>query len=442
VPNLVRGDVNRLLGQFDHRIDFPTDWPFVILYGANGVGKTKLLELIDAVFGRRFGRVISVPFDSARFTFDDGTILTVIRRSHGSRPGTGGDEGTESFPLTITLQDATGGTTAWNGSAVAPRETTQRTPYYVTVSAVESWLSDRNTAPISLERHSARPGAVDLSSELPEEIGSFLASTNVHLIETQRLLTVGPSWEARASTGAPMHESSTVLEFSRDLTRKLAEALATNSRKSQQLDRSFPRRILTSPPTEEVTDAQIRARYKKQSEIRERLARIAVLDAAADLPLPSRELDDSERRMLWTYLDDTDQKLATFQDLLERIDLFQEIVSARLLDKELEIDPEVGFKVRTKSGKILGPSNLSSGEQHRLILIYDLLFNVQSGSLVLIDEPEISLHVTWQHQFLDDIVKIAGLRSLRFIMATHSPQTIHKWWSRSVSLGPRIETAE
>ena len=34
---------------------------------------------------------------------------------------------------------------------------------------------------------------------------------------------------------------------------------------------------------------------------------------------------------------------------------------------------------------------LSSGEQHELVLAYDLLFKVKEKSLVLIDEPELSL---------------------------------------------------
>jgi predicted ATP-dependent endonuclease of OLD family len=73
------------------------------------------------------------------------------------------------------------------------------------------------------------------------------------------------------------------------------------------------------------------------------------------------------------------------------------------------------------------------------VLAYDLLFNVKPDALVLIDEPEISLHVAWQQQFLNDIARIAEVASLRFIIATHSPQIIHKWWAQAVALGPDAE---
>ena len=102
----------------------------------------------------------------------------------------------------------------------------------------------------------------------------------------------------------------------------------------------------------------------------------------------------------------------------------------------MSIDPELGFVFKTSRGLSLSPENLSSGEQHELVLLYDLLFNVEPGTLVLIDEPEISLHVGWQQKFLSDVSDIARLTSLRFVVATHSPQIIHKWWERATALGP------
>ena len=70
---------------------------------------------------------------------------------------------------------------------------------------------------------------------------------------------------------------------------------------------------------------------------------------------------------------------------------------------------------------------LSSGEQHELVLLYDLLFNVQPGALVLIDEPEISLHVSWQKRFIEDLQRISRLVKFRSVVATHSPQIAGKW---------------
>ena len=66
--------------------------------------------------------------------------------------------------------------------------------------------------------------------------------------------------------------------------------------------------------------------------------------------------------------------------------------------------------------------------------MFDLLFNVPKGALVLIDEPEISLHVVWQLAFIPDVQRIASLSGFRFIVATHSPQIINDAWARAVRL--------
>jgi predicted ATP-binding protein involved in virulence len=192
--------------------------------------------------------------------------------------------------------------------------------------------------------------------------------------------------------------------------------------------------VLGGAVPSDITDQQVQERYDAQSDLRRRLAEISVLDRSDEMPLPHRALHDWERRVLWTYLDDSEQKLSTFQTLLDRVRLLREIVNSRFLFKELVIDADRGFRFETESGEEVGPNQLSSGEQHELVLLYDLLFNVGANSLVLVDEPEISLHVGWQQQFLNDIQRIASLADLQFIVATHSPQIIHTWWDRSIAL--------
>ncbi|WP_369126777.1 AAA family ATPase [Bradyrhizobium canariense] len=56
------------------------------------------------------------------------------------------------------------------------------------------------------------------------------------------------------------------------------------------------------------------------------------------------------------------------------------------------------------------------------MLIYDLLFKTKPNSLLLIDEPEISLHIAWQKHVLPDLKKIISLAPMDVILATHSPQ--------------------
>ncbi|AEB47405.1 putative ATP-binding protein [Micromonospora maris AB-18-032] len=169
--------------------------------------------------------------------------------------------------------------------------------------------------------------------------------------------------------------------------------------------------------------------------MRERLAQIDLLETAPEIALP-KVLLPWQSRVLWTYLQDSDLKLDLFEGFLAKLELLIEIVNSRFLHKHLRIDRDKGFVFETAQGEVVRPEQLSSGEQHELVLFYDLLFRVKAGSLVLIDEPEISLHVSWQREFLNDIVRVARLTSLRFVVATHSPQIAHKWIERTVALRP------
>ena len=68
------------------------------------------------------------------------------------------------------------------------------------------------------------------------------------------------------------------------------------------------------------------------------------------------------------------------------------------------------------------------------VLLYELLFKVEPGALVLIDEPEISLHVAWQKEFLKDILSVIAVQRINVILATHSPQIINDRWDLTVDL--------
>ncbi|AIV39361.1 hypothetical protein NI26_02095 [Curtobacterium sp. MR_MD2014] len=142
--------------------------------------------------------------------------------------------------------------------------------------------------------------------------------------------------------------------------------------------------------------------------------------------------------MLELYLEDADQKLASFSEVLAKINLLEQIINGRLLAKRLRIDANNGMVVtRNRDGSTIPLTALSSGEQHEIILLFDLLFNVQPNSVVLIDEPEISLHIGWQKKFIADVLLIAGLVGFQFCVATHSPQIIGQWWNIADRLGPK-----
>ena len=121
-------------------------------------------------------------------------------------------------------------------------------------------------------------------------------------------------------------------------------------------------------------------------------------------------------------------------NIADRIVVFKRIINNWFKYKKLEIDKKEGFFFVTDNGDRLSPRNLSSGEQHELVMLYELLFKAEAGSLILIDEPEISLHVEWQSQFLQELLEITKLADLDILMATHSPDIIQDRWDLTVEL--------
>lgn len=67
----------------------------------------------------------------------------------------------------------------------------------------------------------------------------------------------------------------------------------------------------------------------------------------------------------------------------------------------------------------------SSGEQCMLVMMLGIAGHISDGSLVLIDEPEISLHPEWQERFVNLLKSSFNHFSrCQFIIATHSPQIV------------------
>jgi len=84
---------------------------------------------------------------------------------------------------------------------------------------------------------------------------------------------------------------------------------------------------------------------------------------------------------------------------------------------------EIIFKNKiTKQEFII--DNLSSGEQTLLIKTLYLYLQDLTNKIILIDEPELSLHPSWQSRIFKLYEKFAITNNCQIIMATHSPQII------------------
>jgi len=131
--------------------------------------------------------------------------------------------------------------------------------------------------------------------------------------------------------------------------------------------------------------------------------------------------NDNDARILSTHINEVERKLSIYDDFLKKIELFSTLIENKVFaNKKFTLSPAYGIRCISDNGAIIDLDCLSSGEQNQLILLYDFIFRVQDNSILLLDEPENSLHVTWQRLFINDIQLIAEKKNLQTIIATHS----------------------
>lgn len=272
------------------------------------------------------------------------------------------------------------------------------------------------------------------------------SSIHIRLIESQRLLNFIPNRSSRPYHGKTSM-LSTVSAYSDELAKLMQDKFKEYGTTSQSLDRTFPIRVVKQQPSPDLTDEQLRHQLNELEATRSRLIEVGLLDKDEDseFQIQPQDIDESTKNALSVYVEDVEKKLSVFAEIASKIDLLRRIINNKFAYsyKEISFSKEKGFIFTTRynsplsNSKSLSPTDLSSGEQHELVLLYELLFKVKSNSLVLIDEPELSLHVGWQIQFLKDLQEITKLTDSDVLMATHSPDIIQERWDLTVELkGP------
>lgn len=106
---------------------------------------------------------------------------------------------------------------------------------------------------------------------------------------------------------------------------------------------------------------------------------------------------------------------------------YLEIINSFFKDsrKEIQFTDNNVVRVMLPSGSSSDLTSLSSGERQIFVLITHLFFNpsMRAENILLIDEPELSLHLKWQRQFVGAL-RAAG-PATQMILATHSPEIIY-----------------
>jgi predicted ATP-dependent endonuclease of OLD family len=111
------------------------------------------------------------------------------------------------------------------------------------------------------------------------------------------------------------------------------------------------------------------------------------------------------------------------EEIYSQIDLFLKIIKEFITDKEFNFIS--GRLVISNQHENIDHAKLSSGEKQLIILLAEALLQKSNKHIFLADEPELSLHITWQRKIIPAIKQINP--NAQVIVATHSPEVASKF---------------
>jgi predicted ATP-binding protein involved in virulence len=445
--------IQKLFGQFDYTISLNQNEGITILTGPNGYGKTTILNIIYNFFKQNFFFFQKLIFQDITFSFPEekNVVVTKGKREEAVQIGQDIDdiddeeqvipEGFSFVDVDFILKDGEKVIEIFTFNFEIAnklfKNISKLNPEIERVS--QNQLHDsrtRNYMDVDDYLLQSQQKFFDILNEYSkqnnqiEQFLAILSCVDVYLIKEQRLLK--PIYPPRRFIGQANNRhpfSYTIQSYAVELKNLIHQKQAEAFQESQKLDNSFPSRLMQNEKS--LSPKEFDSRFMALTKKQQQLQQFGITISNIQIP----EFNKSKADVLAVYLDDSEKKTDLFDDLVTKINLFVTIINDKeFAHKKINIDGEAGFYFITDEGHKLNLTALSSGEQEEVVVLYELLFRTQPNALILIDEPEISLHVSWQKTFVDDLLSISDIKHISFLLATHSPQVINSRWDMTTDL--------
>lgn len=380
-------DIKRLFGLYSYFLDFtnPEGSALKFITGPNGYGKTTILSLINSLYLCQFDFFKEIPFDSISYLFEEETVEITRKRMNDEIENEGSDESHQAETI-LTIR------------------------FY------------RNTDPATIEVVELKEN--DCTDKIGHNLKIYLSSLSCYYIKDQRLKHKQALVEGSVSKPAGTVSVSAVKDNANDLCHKLAEQRAKLNDALNVAKLQFG----TS-----IDEAEYNQRKERLLPMLEQFRKFGLSDESL---IPKDYVGENAifLNAFLIALEKAVDEIASFVQCLETF--FNIIERSHFVDKKMEINPRYGYRfiMNNQLHTILPSSALSSGEQHILILSYELLFKAQDNAMVLIDEPEMSFHLMWQINFLKNLNSIIKQRKIQCVISTHSPQIFSQNWKLTVDL--------
>lgn len=416
--NIKNLKVEKLHNQFSYDISFAGDNSLSIFTGPNGYGKTTMLQIIDNVAKGNFLYFYTFHFNKIEFEFADNVFLTI----HVDKLQNDGESDDEILIKQIKFIYEDKSQNIKNSFVLRLNDIYKLIPMRYRKN-MEIYSTNEQFVSFLMEYIAKNPDDriyETIAKNQNQELFLFLLGNfRTFFIPAQRLYY----FEKENAKSGRFGKKSSADEVSLSMKTQLEKSRIDYLENAQKHDNQFIHKYLSSTK-KEYTEEEFRKESTELQLLINELYLYKLIDKITLL-----EYDPTHKKILSVYLDDLREKLEHYTAILKKLRIFSSILEEKMFaNKKVYLSPDYGISASLEDGSDINLNALSSGEQNEIIMLYHLIFDVKDNTVLLIDEPEISLHVAWQLEFLDDIEKILEEKKIQVIIATHSPQIINEKW--------------
>lgn len=441
--------VEGLFDRFTHHIPLPSsDNPVRYLSAPNGYGKSTALQIIDDLGHAHWLRLARTYFARATLTFESGRLLTLERtkeaETHVLLKFTLSAPGHDDLPDTLRISTGEPSPT-FN----VPRRMSRAAFHYYSELLSRRQFTDDVPARSQVQREALdRPTA---EKPLEPPIAEALANVSVYYLDAQRLRTQIREESLHQDLffdGKGSRDEDSITELSARVGQMLRHARVVYGQAGRQAERTFPARVLRALKdqtfAEPVNPKGLEKRYSELRRKESLLRELSLTDGMMDeIPDDYFHADGPTVAILGQYLNDIEERFRLLERNARQLSVFRDTLNGMLEGKTVRFLADgnwtrnrQGLRVETIDGRTIPLASLSSGEQHLVVMFGRILFHsrLRKNGLVLLDEPEISLHPEWQTALSRALRQVAKVNKCRMLLATHSPTMIDNEWDDEIDL--------
>ena len=411
--------IRNLYDLYSYDIKFENEPNIQIITGPNGFGKTTILQIVSHFYSGKFWYFYFLPFSSIDFILSDDVKCTFTKKIQSSKDKCDGSDDKSLVDAVVTIS-------FYNSKGLVESGK-------LDITYISNLLKYNGIDPLADFDFSQVVEKIDL--QYNDSVDSYIHKTfskalgligdNEYLyIKEQRLI----GYLRKSKDSFPIKTVDDIKEYIESFYYLAQKAYNAYSMK---VDGTFVNRLSNLSEKSKIKHIKRDVIHK---EVLAKIAQYKKYGLVGDLAVVEK-LGIHYEEVLKLYLTDLNGKLDILKSFYDKLYLFDSLITSKgLAYKHLEFKDGTMKVIPDSTNKEIPLHSLSSGEQNLFVLCYKLIFGLNNQHIVLIDEPENSLHMAWLDELLSDYEKIAQLSGCQMIIATHSPTFIHGRWNLTYDL--------